>query len=455
MQKKKLDPKKKKTLEEDVKDRKKKGEDPAEKWIQEMKKNHEFLVMKKIEVISTGSFVLNRIIGDGSGNNQPGGFPRGGVTEIFGDESTGKTTLALLGVKNAMQAGGTAVWADFEHSLRLQGPYIENLGIDMNSSKFVGIAPMNFEDGAKRIGESLIMVKPAIIVIDSVTAMMPKVAVDTEAGSDIQIGKHAKLTSNFLNWMTKRLDKYNTALVLISQTRVDIQTTQAAKKFNQGPKKISSGGNAPKFFTTVRIDLRQTGLKEKVNATNTITGLKEIKMVNQMVKATCIKNKFDVPYKSGPIYFTFGKGVDNIMSLVLLGENTKIFKVADAGWISWEDPQGKYSFKVQGRMNVVKYLEEHPEVLQNLTPYLVPSTNTEAMVTRKKELEAMDKKDMSEEDKKELESLQTKLDGKNVEEIIEKEHIADSEEDKELHELDVLVSEGDSGSETAEPVAEE
>jgi hypothetical protein len=143
------------------------------------------------------------------------------------------------------------------------------------------------------------------------------------------------------------------------------------------------------------------------------------------------------------------------MSLVLLGENTKIFKVADAGWISWEDPQGKYSFKVQGRMNVVKYLEEHPEVLQNLTPYLVPSTNTEAMVTRKKELEAMDKKDMSEEDKKELESLQTKLDGKNVEEIIEKEHIADSEEDKELHELDVLVSEGDSGSETAEPVAEE
>lgn len=445
MQKKKFDPKKKKTTEEDANEKTKRGIDPYQQWRKEMEKNNELLITKKIDVISTGSFVLNRIIGDGSLNNQPGGLPRGAITEIFGDESTGKTTLALLAAKNVIQGGERVAWFDWEHNLRLQNQaYIENLGLDLKSPNFLAVVPMNFEDGVKRIGESLVHFKPALIVIDSVTAMLPKVAAEGEAGLDIQIGKHAKLTSTFLNWISKRLQspKHNTALLLLNQTRVDITTTQAAKRFHGGPKEVSSGGKAPKFFAAVRIQLKQTSLREKVTEVSSITGLSEDKMVNQMVKATCIKNKFDVPYKSGPIYFAYGKGVDNIMSLVLLGENTKTFKIVKP-WMSWDDPKGQHSMpKLQGRMAVVKYLEEHPEVLDAMTPYLVPSANMEVLSERKKELEAIPEADLSEEDKSELQRLKSQLDRQaSQKEVTGGDVEVDlSDEEKDLKELDTMIA---------------
>lgn len=370
--------------------------------------------MKKVEVVPTGSLILNRIIGNGLLNNEPGGFPRGGVTEIFGDESTGKTTLALLACKEALNSGEAVVWADFEHSLALQKVYIENLGIDINSPNFFGVTPMSFETGAEKIGKAMVAYKPAIIVIDSVTAMIPEAEDNEDPSKAVQIGKHAKLTSQFLNWITKRLGKYNTALVLLNQTRVDIKISSMPGR-RGGPKEISSGGQAPKFYTTVRIQLKQTGEREMVTGISNLSGLSEKKMVSQMVKATCIKNKFDVAYKTGPIYITFGKGVDNILSLVYLGENTKVIKKAGAGYYSWKDPNGKFSFNVQGRMGVVKYLEEHQDVLEAVTPYLIPSASPEAMMERKQELESVDEKDLSKEDMEELTKLRAQLKNKILE----------------------------------------
>lgn len=422
----------------------KKSDDPAKKFIEGLKKDGTYMELKKIDTISTGSLILNRIIGNGSLNNEPGGLPRGGVTEIFGDESTGKTTFGLLATKSALDAGEIVVWADFEHTLQFQKQYMENLGINHKSPKFIGITPMSFETGVKAIGEALVIYKPALVVIDSVTAMMPKVAADGEAAEEIQIGKHAKLTGSFLNWITKRLDKTNTALLLINQTRVDIAISSMPGRRNAGPKQISSGGNAPRFFTTVRIQLKQTGLKETINDKSLFTGLDEKKAVSQVVKAICVKNKFDIAYKSGPIYMACGKGVDNIMSLVYLGENTKVLKVSGS-WFEWTDPNGKQNLpKMQGRMSVVKYLEEHPEVLAALTPYLIPTANSEAMMARKEELEALGDSELSTDDKEELTRLREQLKRKIIDDDnVEVEVPEDAKED--MAELDALLS--DTGTE--------
>lgn len=411
-------------------------------------KDGTYLTMKKVEVVGTGSLILNRIIGDGTLCGKPGGFPRGGVTEIFGDESTGKSTLALLGVKEALDAGECAVWADFEHTLRLQRTYIENLGINFNSPNFFGIIPMDFESGAEKIGKAMVAYHPAIIVIDSVTAMIPQAGEDSEDPSKmVQIGKHAKLTSQFLNWITKRLDKYNTALVLLNQTRIDIKISSMPGRHG-GPKEISSGGQAPKFFTTVRIQLKQ-GEKETVSGKSSLTGLDEKKASNQVVKAICVKNKFDIAYKTGPIYFATGKGVDNIMSLVYLGENLGVFKKGGGGYYSWKDPNNdKVFFNIQGKVALVKYLEANPGVLEAAMPYLIPSTSAEAMMERKRELEAINEKELSKEDKDELTSLREKLkdkiiDDESVEvEVDSKLEIAEVSEDgqSDLDELKSITS---------------
>jgi recombination protein RecA len=365
----------------------KKSQDQASEFLAEMRKSGELGVAKKVEIIPTGSLVLNRAIGDGSLTGRPGGFPRGYITEILGDESTGKTTFALMASKWVVDNGGRVFWADFEHNLRAQLTYVENLGLNVNHQNFFWIEPKNFEDGVKRVGQSLFKLKPppSLIVIDSVTAMSPKAVIDAEAGEEVQIGRHAKLTGNFLNWITKYLNQTNTGLILLNQTRVNVKTS----KYDPGPAEVSSGGKAVRFFSAVRVQLKQTSMKEKVSAKSDITGATEDKFINVAVKASIIKNKFDVPYKSGPIYLAFGRGIDNVMSLVILGLNKKIFKSPKgSSWIEWEDPDGgKLSFKVQGKVALVRYLEEHPETLEALKPLLVPSKDISVMFERKNELE--------------------------------------------------------------------
>lgn len=411
--------------------------DQAADFLADMRKNGELGVTRKIEVIPTGSLVLNRCIGDGSLKGLPGGFPRGYISEIFGDESTGKTTFAILASAYVLNNGGRVFWADFEHNLRAQITYAANLGLDVKHPNFFWAEPKNFEDGVKRVGQSLFKLKPApaLIVIDSVTAMSPKAAIDGEAGEDIQIGKHAKLTGQFLNWVTKYLNQFDTALLLLNQVRVNIKTS----KYDPGPAQVSSGGNAPRFFAAVRIQLKQTANKEKVTATSEITGAKDDKFVNVCVKAAVIKNKFDIPYKSGPIYLAFGRGVDNIMSLVILGLNKKVFKSAKgSSWIEWEDPNdGEYSFKIQGKVALVRYLEDHPETLEAVKPYLVPSRDINVMFERMRELENTPEDKLSDEDRAELEKLRDQLEDQEPED--QEDDVDISDDADALAELDAIV----------------
>lgn len=357
-------------------------------------------VNEKIDVIPTGSWVLNRLVGDGSLGDKPGGIPRGYITEIFGDEATGKTTIGLSIAKQILNMNERVVYADFEQTLRVQHQYIENMGININPPNFLHITPTNFEDGVKIIGQSMIKLKPAAIIIDSVTAMIAKATFEGDPDDTTQIGIHARLTGNFLNWMSKKLPHYNCALILLNQLRSNIKG-----KYEAGPNEVSAGGRAIRFFSTVRIRLKGTSEKEEVSLKSKITGLTEKKAVSQAVKVIINKNKFDMPFKSGPIYITFGQGIDNVMSLVCLGINKKVIKKGAAGWYSWSDPNSDLSFKVQGKASIKDYLEKNPSVLNAITPYLMPTQDSNEIDTLYEELEGKGVENLTADEKEQLKDL--------------------------------------------------
>jgi len=376
-----------------------KKKDSADTFIQSLKKQGMLGdITKEIKFIPTGSWVVNRIIGDGSHTNSPGGFPRGYITEVFGDEGCGKTTLALHACQQAQLLGERVIYADFEHSLRTQFNYIKNIGLDLSPSKFIHLTPSCLEDGVKQIGRALKELKPGIIVVDSVTTMLPKASFDADADDSVQIGLHAKLTGTFLNWMSKYLEDADTALVLLNQLRSAIKG-----KYDRGPDEVTSGGRAPRFFSTVRVELR-AGRTQTIDEKSIITGEKEKTKINQTVKATVIKNKLDVPFKSGPLYIAFGQGIDNIMSLITLAINKKVINKGGA-WYEFNDPTDKYSFKVQGTNAIKKHLEEHPEVLEAMKPYLLPSEDTKEMLRVRNELESRGESNLTEEEKDNLKRL--------------------------------------------------
>lgn len=397
-------------------------------------------INKKVNLISTGSWVVNRLIGDGSGQDKPGGVPRGFVTEIYGDESAGKTTLALHMVKQALDAGETVLYADFEQTLRIQAKYIESLGIDVNNENFFPIVPDNLQDGIQAIGEGVIALKPALIVIDSVAAMLPKAAAEGDADQGIPIGLHARLVGQFMNFITKRLQKYDTALVLINQLRSNIKQSQ----YDPGPAQITTGGNALKYFCTLKIRLKKTSKKEKVSHVNQVTGVSEDKMISQEVKVIVEKNKVDIPFKSGPVYIVFGSGIDNVMSLISLAINKKVIKKSGA-FLSWNDPGDKYSFNIQGKQKLRQHLIENPEVLEALQPYLIPKQDQEELLSMQKELESKGIENLSVDEKEQLEEIK-RTRGESTDSVSDKDLSEDQMDDlAELSELTDLskLGEGD------------
>jgi len=356
---------------------------------------------KKLDFISTGSFLINRAIGDGTHTDAPGGYPKGYITELFGDESCGKTTLAMHAVLQVQRNKGTVVYADFEHSLRAQLNYIKNLGVDLNPPGFIYMEPKSFEEGSHAIGKALITLNPDLIVIDTLTAMLPKANYEADADLDVQIGKHAKLTSSFLSWITKYLEQRNCALLLLNQIRSNIKQSQ----YDTGPTEITSGGKAPRFYSILRIQLK-AGRKEQIAQVNKVTGVDEKKAINHEIKVSIVKNKLDIPFKSVPIYIAFGQGIDNIRSIMAAAEARKIIKQS-AGWITWDDPAGRFNIKVQGRPNFKKYLEEHPDALEALSEYVIPSVDYSDMKKVKQELQSRDFDSLTEDEKETLQKLES------------------------------------------------
>jgi recombination protein RecA len=431
--------------------KKKVEEKPVEKNAPNQKEKDAFIaslkkqgvlgdVRKPINLVSTGSWVINRLIGDGTQKSLPGGIPRGYMTEIYGDESTGKTTIALHVAKQTIMMDEIVVYADFEQTLRTQFKYLENLGIDTNSSKFIHLIPNSLEEGAKLIGECLIKLRPALIVIDSVTAMVPKETLENDAGEGTAIGKHARLIGSFINWIIKKLQPYNTALLLVNQLRSNIKQSQ----YDPGPSTITTGGKSIPFFATLRIRLKDTGREEKVSDKSSITGLDDKKIVSKEVKVVIEKNKLDIPYKSGPIFIVFGQGIDNIMSLIALGINKKIIKAGGAGYFTWKDPDSDLSFNIQGKVALKKHLEQNPAILTALQPYLLPTKDDSEMDNIQSELEGIGVENLSTEQKEQLREIR-KMKGQATDDLV-----FSAEEMADLASLRELTSKmGDTESESA------
>lgn len=376
----------------------------------------------KVDLISTGSWVINRLIGDGTFNSQkPGGIPRGYFTEICGDEASGKTTLALHIAKQSLMNNEYVLYADFEQSLRLQTNYIKNiLGDCANSKYFIHIVPDSFEEGVKTIGEGLIKLHPALIIIDSVAAMLPKEYIEGDPDKEMSIGRHAKLVGNFINFLSKKLQKYNTAVLLINQFRANIKQN----KYDTGPSQITTGGRALQYFISLKIRLKKTNNVKEISEKSAITGVSEKKRISQEVKVIIEKNKIDMPWRSGPIYIVFGHGIDNVLSLISLGINLGIIKKSGSA-LTWKDEQ--FGFSIMGENALRKHLIDNPKILEALQSKLILQRDNEEIKEKIKELENVE--NLTEEEQRELEEL------KSLEKEDEEKADSENEDLEELKEI--------------------
>lgn len=284
----------------------------------------------EVSVIPSGSIALDHALG-------VGGYPRGRVIEIFGPESSGKTTLAIHAIAEAQKAGGFAAIIDAEHAF--DRTYAKNLGVDVDT--LLISQPDNGEQ-ALEIADDLIRSGAIdIIVVDSVAALTPKAEIEGEMG-DQKMGLQARLMSQALRKLTANISKTNTCCIFINQLREKIGVMF-------GNPETTTGGNALKFYASVRIDVRKvTQLKDGEDPTGNRTRVK------------IVKNKMAPPFRKAEFDIVFGEGISRIGEIVDLGVEFDIIKKSGS-WFSYND-----SKLAQGREAVKKLLSDNPELTEEI-----------------------------------------------------------------------------------------
>lgn len=279
-----------------------------------------------VEVISTGCLAIDLAVG-------VGGFPRGRVIEIYGPESSGKTTVALHAIAEAQKEGGIAAFIDAEHAL--DPVYARRLGVDINN--LLVSQPDNGEQ-ALEITESLVRSGAVdIIVVDSVAALVPKAEIEGEMG-DAHVGLQARLMSKALRKLTGIISKSRTVVVFINQLREKVGVMF-------GNPETTTGGRALKFYSTIRLDVRK-GEVIKQNNEN----------VGSRTKVKVVKNKVAPPFKTAEFDLMYGTGVSYEGTLIDIGTNMEIIKKSGA-WYSYNDER-----MGQGKEAAKEYLRTHPEI---------------------------------------------------------------------------------------------
>ncbi|KAB8301768.1 recombinase RecA [Bifidobacterium apri] len=285
---------------------------------------------QNVEVIPTGSLALDMALGIG-------GLPRGRIVEIFGPESSGKTTLALHVVANAQKAGGVAAFIDAEHAL--DPVYARHLGVDTDS--LIVSQPDNGEQ-ALEIADMLIRSGALdVIVIDSVAALVPKAEIEGEMG-DSHVGLQARLMSQALRKMTGALAQANTTAIFINQLREKIGV------FFGNPE-TTTGGKALKFYSSVRMDIRR--IQTLKNGDEAVGSRTRVKVV---------KNKMAPPFKSAEFDVLYGEGISKEGSIIDMALQSNVIKKSGS-WFTYNGDQ-----LGQGRENVRKYLKDNPELSEEI-----------------------------------------------------------------------------------------
>ncbi len=285
---------------------------------------------QQIDVIPTGCLTLDSALGIG-------GVPRGRIIEIYGPESSGKTTVALHILAEAQKLGGSAAFIDAEHAL--DPAYAEKLGVDV--SELYISQPDNGEQ-ALDICEALVRSGAMdIIVIDSVAALTPKAEIDGEMGDNF-IGTQARLMSQALRKLTGITNKSKTCVVFINQLRDKIGVIY-------GSPETTTGGKALKFYATVRMDIRKADV------------IKEgTELIGNKVKIKIVKNKVAPPFRTAEFDLLYGQGIDNLGCVVDLAAEFDIIKKSGS-WYSYNDEKIG-----QGRDNVRMFLKEKPELYEKI-----------------------------------------------------------------------------------------
>ena len=287
-------------------------------------------VAKDIQVVSTGSLGLDIALG-------VGGLPRGRVIEIYGPESSGKTTLTLSVIAQMQKFGGTAAFIDAEHALDPQ--YAQKLGV--NVQELLISQPDNGEQ-ALEIADMLVRSGSVdVVVVDSVAALTPKAEIEGEMGQP-QMGLHARLMSQALRKLTGNISRSNTMVIFINQIRMKIGVMF-------GNPETTTGGNALKFYASVRIDIRRTGAIKKGE-----------EVIGSETRAKVVKNKVAPPFKQANFDILYGEGISREGEIIELGVEKKIIDKSGA-WYSY----GKERIG-QGKDNTREYLRDHPEMAQEI-----------------------------------------------------------------------------------------
>jgi recombination protein RecA len=287
-------------------------------------------VAKDIQVVSTGSLGLDLALGIG-------GLPRGRVVEIYGPESSGKTTLTLSVIAQMQKLGGTAAFIDAEHALDPQ--YAQKLGV--NVQELLISQPDNGEQ-ALEITDMLVRSGSVdVVVIDSVAALTPKAEIEGEMGEP-QMGLQARLMSQALRKLTANIKRSNTMVIFINQIRMKIGVMF-------GNPETTTGGNALKFYASVRIDIRRTGAIKKGE-----------EVIGSETRAKVVKNKVAPPFRTANFDILYGMGISREGEIVELGVLYEILDKSGAWYHYGKERIG------QGKDNARDYLKEHPDVMQEI-----------------------------------------------------------------------------------------
>ncbi len=288
-------------------------------------------LLEGVESISTGSLSLDIALGIG-------GIPRGRVTEIFGAESSGKTTLAYHIIAQAQKSGGAAAYLDAEHALDPE--FANRCGVDTTE---LFISQPDSAEQALEVCEYLVRSGALdVVVIDSVAALVPKAELEGDMG-DTHVGLQARLMSQALRKLTAAIGESKTSVIFINQVREKVGIMW-------GNPEVTPGGRALKFYSSVRIDLRRI---ESVKSGTEIIG--------NRVKARMVKNKVAPPFRVAEFEILFKEGISRESDLIDLGDLTKVIKKSGA-YFSYEDHK-----LGQGRENAKKFLKENSEIAKEIT----------------------------------------------------------------------------------------
>ncbi|WP_101450835.1 MULTISPECIES: recombinase RecA [Aquimarina] len=287
--------------------------------------------VQEVDVIPTGSLGLDLALG-------VGGYPRGRVVEIYGPESSGKTTLTLHAIAQAQKAGGIAAFIDAEHAF--DRFYAEKLGVDIDN---LIISQPDHGEQALEITDNLIRSGAIdIIVIDSVAALTPKSEIEGEMG-DSKMGLHARLMSQALRKLTSSISKTNCTVIFINQLREKIGVMF-------GNPETTTGGNALKFYASVRLDIRRsTQIK---NSNSEVQGNK--------TRVKVVKNKVAPPFRTAEFDIMYGEGISKNGEIIDIGVDYEIVKKSGS-WFSYQDTK-----LGQGRDAVKSLLNDNPELMEEL-----------------------------------------------------------------------------------------